>query len=85
MNNPFSLFSPLIITAILVISCSCTAQVSEDEDLPTFFKDKMNIIALFGGLGLVLISTLLSLYLCSAADRRAARAGLLDDDDKDDD
>ena len=55
------------ILAALVINCTCTA---DDEDLPTFFNDKMNVIALFGGLGIIAISTAISLYLCSVADKR---------------
>ena len=82
MKNPYPV---TILVLFLIVSSTCTEAHQADEDLPTFFKDKLNILALFGGLGLVVITTLISLCLCSVAEKRKERrAGLLDDS-KDDD
>ena len=72
---------PLLL--LFLLQLISTATVTEDEDLPSFFDDNYNIYALIIGGCLILMSTLVSLYLCNLGDKRG-RNELLGDLDGND-
>ena len=70
---------------LLLLLCVqlASSTIPTEKDLPTFFEDTWNIYAVVIGASLIIISSLVSLYLCSLGDKRR-RNELLNDLDQSD-
>lgn len=58
-------------------------EVKEDENLPSFFEDDLNIYASVIGLVMIGFSTIISFLLCRAAEKKKKHELLEDIDDYD--
>lgn len=72
----------LLVLVAAVRTATYEARAIEDEDLPPFFDDMVNVYAFILGFALILISVIGSCCLCRMGDR-ISRNELLEDLDGD--
>ena len=68
---------------VLFLCFSAAASQTVGKELPAFFDDSLNLIAVGVGVGMVVISSIISWVLCKKAERVREKRGLLFEKDDD--
>lgn len=69
----------LLVCLVLALPTQCLGSGSDhEENLPSFFDESLNYIIFFGGIGFVVVSSVIAVILCRIGERRKkAGEGLL--------
>ena len=77
----------LISLLMLTIPSVClTSSDDKESDIPSFFDDPINYYFFFGGIGMIVLSTIIAVIVCRIGEKRKrAGEGLLEKSDDEDD